>query len=304
MSEPAFVRRRRLKTLVTRLGLRTPRLIRIRDAGLRAARVSVGAPVAFLLNRLPLAARLAALDRVRRTPRPIDFADARLYLDITSEAERLRLRPCAKEPETVEWLLAHAGEGLVLYDIGANVGVYSLIAAAIHPATRVVAFEPAHTTYPRLVDNIRVNAVGDRVTPLQIALGDRTGILPFAYARLDPGAADHPGIMQGSDKGSVARHSVLCYRLDDLVSSFQLPMPTLLKLDVDGAELAVLVGATKTLRTPQLKSVLVELRDDDERSTAAERLLQAAGFREAASRVHSGGAVRNAIWSRDGGGGP
>jgi FkbM family methyltransferase len=253
--------------------------------------------VAGVLNILPLGIRLAVLQRVHRARRRIDFADEPIYLEITSEAERLRLQPCAKEPETVEWLLSHAATAFVLYDIGANVGVYSLIAATLGPEVRIIAFEPAHTTFPRLVDNIRANGVGDRVTALQVALGERTDILSFGYARLDPGAADHPGISEVPG-GTVARHSVLCYRLDDLVSHFGLPQPTLLKLDVDGAELSVLLGAAETLRNAELRSVLVELREADERSLAVERLLAAAGFNEVASRVHAGGEVRNAIWSR------
>ena len=62
-------------------------------------------------------------------PERLDFPDADVFLRITSKAERMRLRACAKEPFTVEWLREHVGAGDVLFDIGANIGVYSLIAA-------------------------------------------------------------------------------------------------------------------------------------------------------------------------------
>jgi hypothetical protein len=52
---------------------------------------------------------------------------------------------------------------------------------------------------------------------------------------------------------------VLAYALDDLVEEFRMPQPTLLKIDVDGAEDAVLAGATATLADPRLRSLIVEV---------------------------------------------
>lgn len=279
------------------LGPLAPPARRLRDVVIRLGSLMAGL-LALLLRALPLGARLRVVDDLRHNRRLIDFAPTQLYLDVTSSGELTRLQPCAKEPETVEWLLSYSGSGPVLYDIGANVGTYSLIAAAADPAARVVALEPGYATFPRLVDNVRANSFGDRVAALPIALGDRTELVTFAYATVEPGAADHPGILGGTAGRPVASHPVLCYRLDDLIERFGLPEPTLLKLDVDGAETGVLRGATATLRSKGLASVLVEVREGSTEAAAVAKILSEAGFAEAGGRLHDGGAVRNVIWKR------
>jgi FkbM family methyltransferase len=271
---------------------------RARDVIARGARQGIGRSVAVALRALPLGVRLQVLEGLRHNKRQVDFSTQPIHLDVTSLGELGRLRPCAKEPETVGWLLSHRGRGAVLYDIGANVGAYSLIAAKSDPATRVVAFEPGYSTYPRLVENVTLNGLDDRVQALQVALGDRTGLSTFEYATTDPGAADHPGIVPGPSGRVATRHSVLCYRLDDLISSFDLPEPTLFKLDVDGAEVAVLRGAPATLAAPALVSVLVEVREGSQEAREVAEILGAAGFEESGGRLHEGGMVRNTIWNR------
>ena len=275
-----------------------PAARKFRDMVQSAGRGFFGALLAPPLRALPLGLRLRVAEALRHTRRRIDFAPAPLYLEVASPGEIQRLHPCAKEPETVQWLLDHAGREFVLFDIGANVGAYSLIAAACDPLARVIAFEPGYATYPRLVDNIRVNSLADRVSALQVALGHRTAILDFGYSALDAGAADHPGIGRGAPQTACATHPVLCYRLDDLVTVFDLPLPTLLKLDVDGAELSVLQGATATLRSPELRSILVEVREHEAETADVAELLGSAGFIETGGRIHEGGVVRNSIWDR------
>jgi hypothetical protein len=74
----------------------------------------------------------------------LDYEPAEILVGVTSRAEILsRLRPVAKEPWTVRWLERNIRTDDVLYDIGANVGAYTLIAAALRRrGVRVVAVEP------------------------------------------------------------------------------------------------------------------------------------------------------------------
>jgi FkbM family methyltransferase len=193
----------------------------------------------------------------------IDYEGAAILVGVTSRKEILsRLRPCAKEPWTVRWMEERLRPGDVLYDIGANVGAYSLI-AALRDGIKVVAVEPAYANFAALCDNILLNGQEDVVVPLPIVLGEQTRLGTLHYSDLAAGAAEH----QFEGDGEAAyRQPVLAYRLDDLVEQFALPAPTLIKLDVDGAEAAVLAGATKTLARTELRSVLVEIaraRTDD-----------------------------------------
>ena len=191
----------------------------------------------------------------------IDYEGAEILIGVTSRSEIMsRLRPWAKEPWTVRWIEHSVQPGDVLYDVGANVGSYSLIAAAQRTENlRVVAVEPGYASYAALCDNVALNAFDETITPLPVLLSDRTGLADLAYRSVEPGAAEH--LLQPG--ASAAYHQpVLSFRLDDLVAQIGLPAPTLLKIDVDGSEGPVLAGAPLTLASPELRSVLVEVRRD------------------------------------------
>jgi FkbM family methyltransferase len=205
----------------------------------------------------------------------IDYNGADIRIGVTSRAVIMsRLRPAAKEPWTVSWIERSMRPGDVFYDVGANVGSYSLIAGAQGlDGVRVVAFEPGYASYAALCDNILLNGQTDVVVPLPVVLGERTGLVMLGYSDVAAGAAEHS--LAGTDE-SVYRQPVLSYRLDDLVDQLALPGPTLLKVDVDGAEAAVLAGAPRTLAGLNLRSVLVEIERD--RADDVVRLLEQAGL--------------------------
>lgn len=207
---------------------------------------------------------------LRRGHAPIDFPGVRLRVT-TREIVEKRLHPRAKEPWTVAWLERNVRDGDVVYDIGANVGGYALIAARLADA-KVVAFEPAYANYQSLCDNVVLNGLGERITPLPVVLGERTELA--ALASDDAAAGATHSVAMNADRGY--RQPVLGYALDELIATFGLPRPTLVKLDVDGFEAAVLAGARGTLGGSQLRSVLVEV--DEEQTDAVRTQLGGAGF--------------------------
>lgn len=98
----------------------------------------------------------------------LDFPDCDIWIRASSPAEKnWRARSCAKEPWTVEWLRGAVRPGEVLYDVGANVGTYALVAAKHAPA-RVVAFEPGYANFARLCDNIRLNGCQHAIVPVPL----------------------------------------------------------------------------------------------------------------------------------------
>jgi FkbM family methyltransferase len=194
----------------------------------------------------------------------LDFAEATIHMRVTSKPERLRLRACAKEPWTVNWLLHTVRAGEVLYDIGANVGAYSLVAAKkTGGGARVYAFEPSYPNLVALCSNIVLNDLAAQITALPIALSDRNGLDTFMLNNMAPGTARHVLASTGDtgdpDEPTVYPQPVLTYRLDDLIDLCRLPTPNHIKLDVDGGELALLRGASRTLRSPELRSLLMEV---------------------------------------------
>lgn len=204
----------------------------------------------------------------------LDYRKERVVVRASSrEILYMRLQPVDKEPWTVEWLERNLRNGDVLYDIGANIGVYSLIGAKIAPESTIVAFEPAYATFHELCENVLLNGAAASVIPLPLVLGDTTRLGALAYRDTTAGAADH-----SLDEGAGAYvQQVLVHPLDDLVERYGLPAPTLVKLDVDGAEVGVLRGAREVLRRPELRSLVVEI--DVAQTDAVQKELADAGFR-------------------------
>ena len=223
----------------------------------------------------------------------LDYPRHHIRLLASSRMEReWRARSCAKEPWTVAWLEASMPDGGVLYDIGANVGAFSLVAAKIGgPGTTVVAFEPGYASFARLCDNIVLNACQDLIVPVPLALGETTGLATFRYNTLHPGQSrhrfvEHAWMRAGADQTARYNQPILSMTLDVLVEQFGMPPPRHIKLDVDGAELSVLRGAARALASPGLVSILIEI--DDRLSGAVTELLTENGFRldERHKRVH------------------
>lgn len=223
----------------------------------------------------------------------LDYERHEVRLIATSEMERAwRAQSCAKEPWTVQWLEQSLADGGVLYDIGANVGAFSIIGAKICGRRgTVVAFEPGYASFAHLCDNIVLNRCQDIVIPVPIALGRRTGLATFTYKTLHPGQSRHDFDETAWNReaaGDQQRYHqpILSMTLDDLVRSFGLSLPNYVKLDVDGAELNVLRGARATLSAPEMRSILIEI--DDKLTDRAMPLLTELGFTlaEKFKRVH------------------
>lgn len=187
-----------------------------------------------------------------------------------------------KEPETIEWIDGFA-DGDVFWDVGANVGLYSVYAAINHKV-RVLAFEPSASNYMLLNRNIEVNALSDHVRAFCVAFADRTcvDVLNMQSTRLAGAlssfaeATDH----EGRDFKPVFRQGMVGYAIDDFVRSFSPPFPNHLKIDVDGIEDKIVAGARQTLADPRLKSLSIELEANRAEHTAATvKQLETAGLK-------------------------
>jgi FkbM family methyltransferase len=214
----------------------------------------------------------------------MDYERRDIFLNIDSDFEyRVRLHSCEKEPETVKWIETFFREGDVFFDIGANVGAYSLVASKfLGGKITVYAFEPAFLNFTQLCKNLVLNVCLGSVTPLPIALSDKTTIGNFNYRNLFPGGATHAlGEAVGPENDvftPVARQPMLSYRVDDLITQFQIPIPNHVKIDVDGTELSVLKGMDETLDNRSVRSVLLELNAGRGHGSEIIGFLSAKGF--------------------------
>jgi FkbM family methyltransferase len=196
---------------------------------------------------------------------PLDYAYAQILLVMGEPSEFPRQFASRKEPWTIEWISRVAKDGAVLYDLGANVGAYSLVAARQSASVRVVAFEPSFENYAALCRNIARNHCESQVIALPVAVGRSTGIDTFNYYALGAGKALHT---LGNSLDALGqpfepefRQRMISVNLDDAVAVFGLPNPNHIKIDVDGTEMDVLAGGDRVIRSSSLKSMLVEINE-------------------------------------------
>jgi len=148
------------------------------------------------------------------------------------------------QPDLAALLQRRLPADAVVADIGAYIGVVTVLAATLCPKGHVYAFEPVAENFVHLTGNVAANRL-DNVTVQRVALLDRDGEVNFEY---DPG---YPG---GSHVGA-AGGAVPSVRFDTWARRAGLDRLDLVKLDVEGAELPVLDGAAETLR--RFRSILV-----------------------------------------------
>lgn len=193
-------------------------------------------------------------------------------LKVTARS-RKELRRFTNEKDTgvLEWLRSFR-EGDVFYDIGANVGSITLTAAAMHrDRIQIIAIEPSFSSFESLARNLAINDLLGSTIPLQLALLDRTGLRALNYRSTAAGTSLHavgdPIDHEGEEFEPVAVQMVPTFRLDDLIEVLQLPVPTRIKIDVDGYEEPLLHGAVHTLSSGTVEELTVEIVDQDRAGT-------------------------------------
>ncbi len=189
-----------------------------------------------------------------------------------------------EEPETIKWLEGIGSQG-ILWDIGANVGLYGIYAAMV-AGCRVLAIEPEAQNYAILLENILLNRVQHLVEATNIAVTRRFGIGRLHVHALTKGGAynqfhSHNGSSVSPDASGAnpITQVQLGVALDDLIGQFGFAHPTHLKIDVDGNEPEIIEGAQQLLRNAQCRSVLIEIQRGDPRHEQIVTVLQQCGFR-------------------------
>ena len=203
----------------------------------------------------------------------------------------------SKEPETLKWIDDNDG---VLFDIGANIGLYSMY----HAKTKrhnVYAFEPSFFNLPLLSKNINSNDLQDKVSIISNPLSDSVQFADFKLASIDEGGALSAfGVdfdQNGDEIKSIFSYKTLGYTLDFLFEHEILTeLPAMIKVDVDGIEHLILSGAKETLRNPICKTVLIEVNDNfSDQADETARILFECGF-SLKEKYHQAGKIYNQIW--------
>lgn len=162
-------------------------------------------------------------------------------------------------------LLLHyfGSEGGVFVDMGANVGTYSILASRIGKADSL-AFEPVHNTYNRLLSNLKVNGLSNKVIAREMVLGEQMGSIRFST---DRDAMNQVVDSTYSGESKEIDVTTIDAALDGVPTHFW-------KMDVEGYEVKVLRGAKKSLEMPELQVILTEGSE-----SLINDILKEAGFR-------------------------
>lgn len=164
------------------------------------------------------------------------------------------------DPLARHWIGTFAPDD-VLWDIGANVGMFALYAART-AGVRVLAFEPGAANHWVLNRNVEINGLHDRVSAYALAFSDESALQTFHMSNSDPGAVFHvfgaPEGDFGYEVTYATSQAAIGFTIDDFVRGFAPPLPTHIKLDVDNYEARILSGGRDTISDERVKSVFVE----------------------------------------------
>lgn len=184
-----------------------------------------------------------------------------------------------KEPETLDWIDSlHSGS--IFWDIGANVGLYSVYAAK--KGCKVYAFEPSVFNLEVLARNSNLNNLTDLISIIPGALSDKTGFGTLNMTSTEIGGAlstfDKSYGFDGKVLKTIFRYTTFALTIDDAVQKFGIPAPEHIKLDVDGIEHLILAGGTNSLG--KVKTVLIEISHEfKEQKAIVTAFLEKEGFR-------------------------
>lgn len=184
-----------------------------------------------------------------------------------------------KEPETLEWLDAFP-EGSTLWDVGANVGLYSIYAAKKNNCC-VISFEPSVFNLELLARNLFLNNLQNKVTIAPFALSDDLGTSLMRMTTTEWGGALSTFGKEFGWDGNTIREKFAFQTfgasMDQAVRILKYPPPDYIKIDVDAIEHIILQNGPKVLS--KVQGILVEITDDfTEQVDKSKKALEEAGL--------------------------
>lgn len=184
-----------------------------------------------------------------------------------------------KEPETLEWIDLMPRDS-ILWDVGANIGLYSIYAAKKINA-KVWAFEPSVFNLNLLAQNIFLNEATNNICIVPLPLSGKTGASKMHMPSKESGGALSTfGELYGWDGKPILQlfeFQTIGVSMDDALKMLPILKPDFIKMDVDGIEHLILSGGKEVLST--VKGVLIEINDAFfQQSSESQLLLKSAGL--------------------------
>ena len=197
----------------------------------------------------------------RPTIATTDLLGQRIKLNIVARRELRRARKISHETDLIERMRAHLAEGDVIYDVGANIGLISLL-MALHPSgtrSKVYSFEPEPKNLHQLQKNVRLNGLEDRIIPERLALGAKQGEVQL-FVRGTAGEGRHSIAEERGSTGSISVPLTTAMQFAQGCGDF----PSIVKIDVEGAEGQVISGFEDMLHEHPPRDFFMEIHSKGE----------------------------------------
>ncbi|MCR4322393.1 MAG: FkbM family methyltransferase [Candidatus Brocadiaceae bacterium] len=205
-----------------------------------------------------------------------------------------------KEPEVRYYIDKYVKDGDIFFDIGANVGVFSIYTAIRYPNISIYCFEPEYSNLNALKENIVCNKMMHKANIYSVAISNFIGFSKLHLQDITTGSACHtesrkPINLTHEGYPVVWTEGIVSVTLDYLCEQLGV-IPNAIKIDTDGNEDKVLEGAVKTLSNSNLRSLVIEMPHENKgKSDLCYEILKSAGLYLAWSNREK---TRNEIWIR------
>jgi len=173
-----------------------------------------------------------------------------------------------KEPETIEWIdNFKRDKKITFWDIGSNIGIYSIYAAATVENIEVISFEPSTGNLRILSRNISINNLEKKIKIFQLPLGEeKNKFLEFNERKFNEGEShnslDKSIDFEGKKFNPKNSYQIFSTNIDQLIKDKILNIPDYIKIDVDGIEHLILQGGINTLKDLKILEIQIEINEN------------------------------------------
>ncbi len=165
------------------------------------------------------------------------------------------------EPHVTQLISEHLRPGDVFYDVGANAGYFTVVAArAVGPQGLVVAFDPVPRNAATILEQVKLNTLETICTVERIAIADQDGAAKFTVTTRNANSHLEAITITHAVEGRCVALDVATTRLDTIIRTHR--RPTLVKMDIEGAEVLALQGARELLAGPDAPTMLISTHSD------------------------------------------
>lgn len=175
-----------------------------------------------------------------------------------------------KEPETLNWMDSfqpNNSENIVFWDIGANIGLYSIYAAVKFKDIEIISFEPSTSNTRTLSRNISINNLESKISIFPLALSDKENIISYFNETIFLEGGSISNFNSNIDyRGEIVKENQIKNKynlfgtsIDSLILNKILKVPNYIKIDVDGIEHLIIKGAENLLKNQNLKELSIEM---------------------------------------------